>query len=609
MSGPTALSGPRLTQPRPAYPPRQQAGPAYGPIAVLPWARVLDVRQGEPGNDPRRRARRVRRLAVLVGIVVAVALAVDLVWAATTALPAFRDTHTALRSAGGLLLAGDVDAAEAGFSHALSRADRAASALSHPSVGLLGLLPRLDDDVDAARRAARASQLAAEGGLSYVSAARGIGWDGEQVPGFSGNGRFDADAIATAAPDVARAAELLAEADGELTTVDADRLAGPLGTLMRDAKEEIGARADQAETAATLAGVLPRFLGAEGPRTYLLVTLTPSDPRGSGGYPGVYGLLRADGRRLELDELRPIATIPQVAPVDAPDDVRRRYGPYGALRTFWATTYTPDFPTAASLMRAIWERGGGEPIDGVIAGDPAFMAGVLAAVGPVETGVWPEPITSDNVEQILGADLYRTDSSAESDAWQVAIGDALWQAILQRPWPAQPMASALAGAADDRHLQIFAVDPEEQASFRDVGVTGDVRFADDDPPLVTLNGFTANRAGYFATTEVTSTSEERDDGSRDVTVTVTITNDAPSGPPSILLGLSQQDTGGEPLGTFGTDVNVYLPEGARPLATSVDGRREPPFVQQEFGRPVVSPYTFVPPGGTSVVTVTYRVES
>ena len=91
-------------------------------------------------------------------------------------------------------------------------------------------------------------------------------------------------------------------------------------------------------------------------------------------------------------------------------------------------------------------------------------------------------------------------------------------------------------------------------------------FPNDGSPLVTINGYTANRAGYFATTH---TSVTRD--GRLVTTTVTITNSAPSGPPSILLGMTRGDTGGRPLGTFGPEVTLYMPPGSTQVKDTVDG--------------------------------------
>ncbi len=108
-------------------------------------------------------------------------------------------------------------------------------------------------------------------------------------------------------------------------------------------------------------------------------------------------------------------------------------------------------------------------------------------------------------------------------------------------------------------------------------------FPDDGSPLVTVNGYTSNRAGYFVTTH---TSVKRDD--RLVTATVKFTSTAPSGPPSILLGRTRGDTAGKPLGTFGAEITLYMPPGSQQVKDTVDGELSYPFEGRLFGRPTIT---------------------
>jgi hypothetical protein len=425
------------------------------------------------------------------------------------------------------------------------------------------------------------------------------------LPGFAPGGHIDAAAIERAVPGITQAADLLAEADAELAPVDPDSLQSPLDRLMQEAKGEIRLRSEQATTAADLAGLLPPMLGVDGARTYLLVTLSPSDPRGSGGYPGVFGLLHVDGHKLSLSDLAPTSEIPKVKPVPGPSDAKKAWGWAGIDRIFWDTTYTPDFPTAAGFMRGIWEAGGGKPLDGVIAGDPALMASFLQVVGPVDTSAWPETITSDNVERIVGRDVYRTLDGAQSNAWEVGIGAALWNAVLSRPWPAQEMATATSAATEGQHLQVWCVRTEEQAVLGALSVTGEFQTPTATTPTVTLNGFGANRAGYFATTDV-RTESGTDENGLTTTVSVTVRNRGPNGPPGLLLGVTPDDVGGRSLGTFATDVNVYLPTTAVVTSFRVDGHEVTPFEWDELGAHAVSWPTFIEPGMDAVVEVAYR---
>jgi hypothetical protein len=123
-----------------------------------------------------------------------------------------------------------------------------------------------------------------------------------------------------------------------------------------------------------------------------------------------------------------------VPPVAAPEEVVKRWKDSGSFSNFIDTTYPPDFPTAGMLMTEIWQAAGRPSVDGVLAADPHFMAELLRVLGPVDTPAWPDTITADNVVQILAADTFKTPSYIVSDRWQNTVGDALWQALLTRPW-------------------------------------------------------------------------------------------------------------------------------------------------------------------------------
>ena len=86
-----------------------------------------------------------------------------------------------------------------------------------------------------------------------------------------------------------------------------------------------------------------------------------------------------------------------------------------------------------------------------------------------------------------------------------------------------------------------------------------------------------------------------------------ITNSAPSGLPSILLGMTRGDTAGKPLGTFGPEVTLYLPPGAKPLKDTVDGKLSYPFPGRLYGRPTITEVPLVEPGTTSTLVFRCRL--
>jgi len=94
------------------------------------------------------------------------------------------------------------------------------------------------------------------------------------------------------------------------------------------------------------------------------------------------------------------------------------------------------------------------------------------------------------------------------------------------------------------------------------------------------------------------------DGSATVETEVTLENQAPEGPPSPLLGAG---TTGDPVGYFAAFVNVYLPEAATAVETSVEPGLSLGILEHEFGHPVVMELVGAPPGAEATMTVTYEV--
>jgi hypothetical protein len=536
-------------------------------------------------------------------------LIADLAWAGVQAADSFSQARDDLQQGGAALQAGQLDEAQNLFGAAGSAGHDASSALAHPSVGLVGLVPGLGTNVDALRRSAKAIEYASAGGTAFAQAGAAAGWDGSTIPGFAPGGHIDASIIQAAGPQLEEAATQLGMARDEVAPIDPSSLVGPLRDPIAQAKTEIDDRASQAGIAAGLAKLLPSFLGVTSPRTYLLVTMTPADPRAGGGYPGVLGLLRVDGKQLTLSHLEPTSHVPGVPRVPGPADVKKAWGWTGIDRFFWDTAYTPDFPTVAGFMKRIWERGGGQPVDGVIAGDPALMSNLLGVVGSVSTPAWPETIDATNVERVVEADAYRTLDNTESDKWQVGIGEALWSAVLTRGWSMQPMAAAMAQSADGGHLKVWSTQADEETQLNALGVAGDFVAPTDGSADVRLNGWTPNRVGYFIDKRVTTEQGVDDQGRPTTTVTVTLTNHAPTGPPSVLLGTTKRAVDGKSYGTFGTDILVYVPVDAAVSEVTLNGHRTSPFRWKEFGVRGVRVSAVVQPGDSSTMTVTYRTDA
>ncbi|MGH2679037.1 MAG: DUF4012 domain-containing protein, partial [Actinomycetota bacterium] len=324
----------------------------------------------------------VWRWVFVLSVLAVVLIGADAIWAGVRAAEDLRDARIHLRNGRDALVSGDLAGARASFRAAADAAGSASGALDEPGPEVTTWLPVIGDDVHAARSLTRATSSAAHAGSALSGAAGAVGWDGETVPGYA-PGAVDLDAVEGASADLERAADLLGEAQATLDEIDPGGLVGLLRAGFVEARGEVTRSARLARRAAGVAALLPSFLGGEEERTYILVAMNLSDPRGSGGYPGSYGIIRAKDGRIRLTDFAPTSTLGRVDPIDPPRSDARRYSRFGALTHFISTTYPPDWPTSAELFLRMWEASGRSPVDGAIGVDAMFLAQLLEAAGPV----------------------------------------------------------------------------------------------------------------------------------------------------------------------------------------------------------------------------------
>ena len=526
----------------------------------------------------------------------------DGAWAATSAVRGLSDVRYQLPLGVDDLMAGRLDEAEARFALARRHADGAAGITRHPAAALADVLPLIGDDIDAIQTMGRGVARVADSASMLVDAAEAAGWDGSSLPGSDEPGTVPLEPIRAATPHLGRSATVMGEARAILARIDESTLLGPVANAATTVRVEVTRRAGALRAAAGVAELLPGFLGADEPRRYFVALQNLSAPRGTGGFLGLYGILEADDGRISLETFEHVAELGTVPAIRAPEDVEARYARFGGTTHFIAANYSPDFPTSAEVILEMWRRSGGPPLDGVIAADPVLMSYLLSAYGPVSAPAWPEPLTPGNVSAALHRDTF-TLPKPESDAAQEGIGEAFWGAVLGSPLPIGGLIDPLTQGVRERHLQVYSVHPDEQHTLLELGADGRLDLT-PNPLSVVWQDATAARAGFFARKETIHRVSLTAEGGATVETEAILENGAPDGPPSPLLG---EGSTGDPIGYFAAFVNVYLPEGATDVETSVEPGVSLGLIEEEFGHPVAMELVGAGPGERASMTVTYEV--
>jgi uncharacterized protein DUF4012 len=262
---------------------------------------------------------------------------------------------------------------------------------------------------------------------------------------------------------------------------------------------------------------------------------------------------------------------------------------------------SPDFPSVGQVVAELYPQSGGEPVDGVIAIDPVGLAALLEFTGPISVPGLDAPLTRDTAADYLLRQQYLTgDNAARIDALESLARQAFERLTTgDLPGP-RTVADALGVAAARGHIHAYAVDPEQQALFRDVGIDGALPAARGrDYVGVVNNNATGNKIDlYLARRLDYAATWDPDTGAVDATATVTLTNSAPSaGLPDYVIGSPFGGGNAPPAGTNRTYLSIYSPWTADEVL--LDGRPATFERQREGDRYAYSLFVDVPPDGAT----------
>lgn len=460
----------------------------------------------------------------------------------------------------------------------------ARSRLRSPIVAPLRIVPVVGRHIRAVDRvvatAAGATDVAAEG----VSGLRAL----TELPLGTGPERISA---------LEALADLMARTRGALADLDPgspDALISPVADAVAEISEErVEAYADleRAEAATrALVGVL------RGPTPYLLLGANNAEMRAGSGMFLSATTLRFDGGTFHLGDVRPTEEL--VLPsgtVQAGSDMVANWPWLEPGRDFRNLALSADFPQSAALAVEMWRHvPGGEAVGGVIAVDVDALRALLRVVGPVEVGGVTYEV--DTIRgQLLREQYQRYEDDREVRRDRLAeVARAVFERLDSGGWELDQMATALTESVQGRHLMVWSVDPAPQAAWSGVGADGHLT---ERSVAVSLVNRGANKLDSYVDTHLEVTAEPVGSGSTRLQLTYTITNGAPDGGPTYVIGPNIE---GMVAGEYRGIVVVNLPAGSTDV--SIDGVR--PTLSGADGPTVtVGGEVVLHRGGTTTVTI------
>ena len=526
-------------------------------------------------------------------------------WVGLRALSARDSLESAAEAATSIpasIRAGDTDAAVAAANDFEADARAAASSTSDPVWRLAEFIPWLGSNLAAVRGM---SEVAADvGARAVVPLATAAADIDISALGFT-DGRIDVAPLAQAAPVLAEANSALQQAGDRVRT-----LPEPSLPIVADAVDRLRSVTTEAAGAIDAldraAAILPAMVGADGPRTYLLLVLNNAEARTLGGIAGAGAVLRFEDGRVAIERQfssadfgpapEPLVDL-SASTISLFDDLPGRF--------IQNTTSALDFPETAEAAAAIWKRTSGQDVDGVIAIDAVSIAYLLEATGPIETG--PFTLDAQNaVETLLATAYAQIDDPRMQDEAFAVVARGIFETLAAGGADPDTLLSALGRAAGEQRLHVWSSHPEEQARIE--GTALETLLAPDTDVRhvgVFINDVTGAKLDYYAT-PATSVLLDTCGAAPRATVTVDWTNtvpaDAATSLPDYVLGpeltVAQR---GETL----TRIGVAGPQGWLVEDYSLDGGRAGVQSAQYDDRSVVQHEFVTEPGGSHRIVVEF----
>lgn len=545
----------------------------------------------EPKHSVRRRV--VRWLGLGVGIL-AVLGASAFVWDAVLLRAAAHDLDVHAAAARQAL----TDRDTAALTSEVSAVDAAARSFAEhtrgPHWAVANWIPWVKDQTLPLERAGDVVLAISEGALGPLSRLNSL--DVLGAVSLEG-GRIDPNALEPFRETLTGAAAVMDEQQQALAAVDLSHTVGAVREPFVGFQEDLRSLGAIIDGGAVASQVLPAMLGADGPRTYVILVQNNAEPRTTGGIPGaLLGLTVSDGR---------FTLTSYVAAGDLHDgnDVAPLTDDELALYTSRMaeypqdTNFSPDFPRTATLLAAFWERKTGTAPDGVISVDPVALGYMLSGMKPIDVdGV---RLTGANLSDVLLRDSYLLfPEPADQDTFFAAASRALFTQVFK-----SDSASVVAGmerAASERRLMVWSAKPAEEKLLDGTSVAGDF-LAMSDSLGIFLNDGSGSKIGYYVEPHYAVVNRVCPDGSLagstiTVTLTQTFTGDVNALPWYVSGGGAYV-----PVGEFQANLVLYPPVGMGVSEFTRDGTRDGVNPGLHNGRTVAQVRVVLEPGDTTTL--------
>jgi hypothetical protein len=265
----------------------------------------------------------------------------------------------------------------------------------------------------------------------------------------------------------------------------------------------------------------PSLLGAEEPRSYLVLAQNNHELRASGGFISGVGLLRLHEGRIEELEFQDSYAVDDFSKPHPPAPAPLAKYMKAEILVLRDANWSPDFPTAAQVMAGLYALDQGVVVDGVIAADLTAVQWLVGALQPLHLEGFDEAVTGANVLDFMKAswaapleapsvEVWEGGRVEERRAWLSHRKDFMGQLLQAMRGKLEGgggvdlgrLVSTLMRALDEKHVLIHVDDPETAELLDSAGWTGALQTGDQDFLMVVDTNMGFNKANPHIQQEI-----------------------------------------------------------------------------------------------------------
>ena len=437
-----------------------------------------------------------------------------------------------------------------------------------------------------------------------------------------GEGQLNLQPIVDAQEGFAQANELVQQQADTINALPQPHV-GVVRSAYEQGKEQINKVADMLDQVSGMVQAMPKLLGQDGPRTYLLVAQTTSEQRSGGGLVGSLGTMQVDNGNISVGEFhsnKEFLTLGESATAEEHDVFSDPLYFSFDVRDLFAV---PDFSRTAEMLNTVWQRSEYAcDIDGVIAIDPLYIQEMVRINGDItlDNG---QVLTGDNTAEFMLNGIYKAFDPDTQDMYFEYVASAVMDGAFSNMTMDKMMqiAQAMGTLAEGRHFYAYTFHEDEAEYFQGAGFAKNAPDSETDPEVgIYMNEQNASKLGWYLrrSSSITRTACNAD-GSQTYHVTFSITNtltsDEMASATTYILGGAQPGVDGivAPAGTSAQRMLFYAPAGGSITNLTASGDVRDQENKTMDGKNLITNVAYIAPGETVTfdfdVTTSAKAES